>query len=295
MSLPHNGSIVTMSQYDWETGATTYNLPAMDAAQRFRCAISQATEAARKRFPHSLDRIERAYALVSEGKVVLHPRTKTATVTSSDGSKAYTVNGTCECPDAARAPEQFCKHRLAVLVLKKAVELVETWKTATAPVTVQAQALTPEETQDAGAEAPGVPVVPSEVGDVPSDTPPGADAAGSVPEAENAPTIPAQFLYRAKGGKTAVYYAGLLDLAHRQGLIDLNAEFISVTSELALAKATATFRDGRTFSEAADATPGNVGKAMGPHFARLALTRAKARCLRDALNVHHVTVEELDE
>ena len=70
--------------------------------------------------------------------------------------------------------------------------------------------------------------------------------------------------------------------------------FISVTSELALAEATAEFTDGTTWSECADASPQSVGSKVKAHFARMALTRAKARCLRDALNLSMCSVEELE-
>jgi hypothetical protein len=67
-----------------------------------------------------------------------------------------------------------------------------------------------------------------------------------------------------------------------------------VTPELALAEATATFADGRTFQECADSTPANVNPKVTAPCPRMALTRAKARTLRDALNISLVAVEELD-
>lgn len=84
-------------------------------------------------------------------------------------------------------------------------------------------------------------------------------------------------------------------MAHDQGLMELGAEFISVTADLALAFAWATFKDGRKFWESGDATPGNVHAQVKAHYPRIALTRAKARALRDALNIGTVAVEELDE
>ena len=104
--------------------------------------------------------------------------------------------------------------------------------------------------------------------------------------------IPQQFLTEIHG-KQFVQYAGLLAMAHQAGLTGLSAHFISVSNDLALAEATAEFSDGRTFKECADATPENVNAKIRPHFPRMSLTRAKARCLRDALNIGMCSVEEL--
>jgi hypothetical protein len=95
-------------------------------------------------------------------------------------------------------------------------------------------------------------------------------------------------------GKEFISYEGLLAMAHEHGLQKLKAEFISVTDKLALAAAYATFKDGREFWEAGDATPTNVHEQVKKHFPRVALTRAKARVLRDALNIGMVSVEELE-
>jgi hypothetical protein len=105
--------------------------------------------------------------------------------------------------------------------------------------------------------------------------------------------IPPQFVVELHG-KQFVTFSGLLTLAHERGLASLKADFITVTAELALAHAIATFSDGRTFEESADATPTNVNAKIRPHFPRMALTRAKARVLRDALNISMVAVEELE-
>ena len=96
-------------------------------------------------------------------------------------------------------------------------------------------------------------------------------------------------------GQETIRYQGLLAMAHEQGLIELKAEFISVTDTLALAAAYVVFKDGRKFWDAADATPTNVRAQVKAHFARMALTRAKARALRDALNIGMVSLEELEE
>lgn len=90
-------------------------------------------------------------------------------------------------------------------------------------------------------------------------------------------------------------YAALLDIAHADGLQSISAEFITVTESLATAKATVKFKDGRIFTESGEATPTNVTSYVRPAFARMALTRAKGRALRDALNVDLMTAEELSD
>lgn len=96
-------------------------------------------------------------------------------------------------------------------------------------------------------------------------------------------------------GKDFIKYEGLLAMAHEQGLKDLGAAFISVDEKLALAYAWATFKGGKSFWDAGDATPNNVHAQVKAHFPRIALTRAKARVLRDALNIGMVSIEELEE
>ena len=83
-------------------------------------------------------------------------------------------------------------------------------------------------------------------------------------------------------------------MAHDRGLVNLSAHFISVTDTLALAEATAEFTDGKIFSECADSTPLNVNPKVKQHFPRMALTRAKARALRDALNISVCSIEEME-
>ena len=95
-------------------------------------------------------------------------------------------------------------------------------------------------------------------------------------------------------GKPFIRYAGLLAMAHARGLVSLKARFLSVTADLALAEAEAVLADGKTFSDCADSTPGNVPPHMKPHFPRMALTRCNARCLRDVLNIGITALAELE-
>jgi hypothetical protein len=122
---------------------------------------------------------------------------------------------------------------------------------------------------------------------------PGIDAGQMVVPPPSTPPL-SKWVKRIHG-REFIEYQGLLAMAHEHGLQELAAEFISVNPELALATAHAFFADGRKFWDAGDATPNNVHSQVKAHFPRVALTRAKARVLRDALNIGMVAVEELNE
>ena len=106
--------------------------------------------------------------------------------------------------------------------------------------------------------------------------------------------IPREFTVNIKG-KTHVLYTGLVIAARHDGLVSLSADWTYNDAELSLAHAVATFADGRRYEESGDASPSNVTKAISVHFRRVALTRAKARCLRDALGISECSVEELGD
>jgi hypothetical protein len=100
-------------------------------------------------------------------------------------------------------------------------------------------------------------------------------------------------------GKQYVLFAGLLDEAHQKGLRSIDTDLVQVPTEengnVAVVKATVEMEDGRNFSGIGDASPENVGRNIVPHIIRMAETRAKARALRDAVNVGATALEELSD
>jgi hypothetical protein len=223
----------------------------------WRKAVAEVAAKASEKMPDSISRINAAVKLALAGDVDLLPDGGAMVASRSKaGTEYFVVNGTCECADFARAPGNFCAHRRAYGLVVRANEL-----------TAQAS-----------------PVAP--VGD--ADT-----TAASTLMAPEVPTgiDPRHLVYIQ--GRPYVRYAGLLELAHKRGLASLTAEWTFNSDELSLAHAVATFADGRRFEESGDATPANTNRKVAGHFRRVALTRAKARVLRDALGIDLVALEEL--
>ncbi len=232
------------------------------ADQRWMDAVGTVASRAYERLPHHQEIIKRAFTLIADGQVA--PRQSGGFVVATGlkkGRKSWLVNGTCDCPDWHDTPDGICVHKMASMLWTRAQQLLDQQRSAPASET----------------EAPAPPLSP--------------DAAQAAPETL---TIPAHYLVEIQG-KQFVRYIGLLALAHAQGLVSLAVEWTGNDPELSLAHAVAIFNDGRKFEESGDAAPGNVGTRIKPHFRRMALTRAKARVLRDALGIDLVAVEELAE
>lgn len=107
-------------------------------------------------------------------------------------------------------------------------------------------------------------------------------------------------------GKQYVLYAGLLDAAHERGLSSIETEIIQAPTaengQVAIVHATVEMANmddeavtQRQFSGIGDASPANVSKQMVPHILRMAETRAKARALRDAVNIGVTALEEVSD
>jgi len=99
------------------------------------------------------------------------------------------------------------------------------------------------------------------------------------------------------GTKEVVTYPGLLSKAHEEGLSQIGTTLVQTPTEengrTAIAKAVVETSKGH-FEAFGDASPENVNSYIIPHLIRMAETRAKARALRDAVNIGIVSFEELD-
>ncbi len=102
---------------------------------------------------------------------------------------------------------------------------------------------------------------------------------------------------RVVGTKEVVTYPGLLSKAHDEGLAQVRTKLLQIPTDengrTAIAKALVETAKGR-FEALGDANPENVNSFIVPHLIRMAETRAKARALRDAVNIGVVSFEELN-
>lgn len=111
-------------------------------------------------------------------------------------------------------------------------------------------------------------------------------------------SIRPEFMVDLKG-KAYCTWPGVLDAATRAGLKSLTTTLEQLTATdkgyFAVVKARAEFEDGRVFEDYGDAGPQNCSPQMASASIRLASTRAKGRCLRDAINCGQTMREELPD
>jgi predicted nucleic acid-binding Zn finger protein len=113
---------------------------------------------------------------------------------------------------------------------------------------------------------------------------------------KHVPKLDDRFITNIKG-KDFVLYAGVLDLATKNGLLKLEVELLQYPSKEngneAICRAVAESNNGKVFADIGDANPKNCHSMIAKHLCRMASTRAKSRCLRDLCNLSMVAVEEL--
>jgi hypothetical protein len=247
-------------------------------------AVNTVTTKAYESMPDDFEAVKTAYNLVFAGKV--QPTGQGGFTVATDlptGRAFWHVNGLCDCPTGGKTSGKPCPHRLAVRLYTRAQDLLHAHSGTPPPATEAPPETSAPPPQDATPTPPAPPAA----------SPP-APAEESTPEAKPRVRVPERYIADIHGTKS-IKFAGLLLLAHQDGLTSLKAEFTANTDTLATAHAVAIFNDGRHFEDSGDATEANVGPKVKQHFRRVALTRAKARALKDALGLDLVADVELAE
>jgi len=187
----------------------------------WRQAVSEVAERAKAALPTEVNgRIEKAVAIVLAGNVELLEGGKAKVASQSNGQTVYHIaNGTCDCADFSRAPQEQCKHNIARGIYLRATALAK-------------QRLSQMDYASTGQATPTSQPAPAQP-EAPVETPSG---------------ISPQHVVLIQG-HPFVKFAGLLQMAHEHGLVALTADWTYNDGELSLAHAVATFQDGRRFEE----------------------------------------------
>jgi len=114
-----------IASYNWESDSFTQHTDT-PARVTFREAVLQVAEKAKAVLPANASRIDKAIALTLNGLVEIVDG-KCRVASQTNGKTIYhQVNGTCTCLDFTqeKAPNGYCKHRLAHGLYRRATELV---------------------------------------------------------------------------------------------------------------------------------------------------------------------------
>ena len=91
----------------------------------WREVVSNIAEKASIKLPKCNGRIDKAVQIVLNNDVELVDNHLAKVHSQTSANITYTVNGTCECRDYTRAPSNWCKHRLAYGIYKRAMQYIE--------------------------------------------------------------------------------------------------------------------------------------------------------------------------
>jgi hypothetical protein len=116
--------MVAVREISWEEASA----PGFEQTTRqiWREAVAAIAEKARNKLPECSGRVDSAVKIVLAGDVELLPDGTAKVASQSNGTTAYhVVNGHCDCRDDEKAPHNFCKHRLAAAITRRAQELIK--------------------------------------------------------------------------------------------------------------------------------------------------------------------------
>ena len=114
-----------VASYDWESDTFTHHgdNPARIA---WRDAVAEIADNAKAKLPACNGRVDSAVKIVLAGDVELLPDGKAKVASQSNGQVVYhIVNGECSCKDYPKAPSNWCKHRIAAGIHKRAYALAK--------------------------------------------------------------------------------------------------------------------------------------------------------------------------
>ena len=118
--------MVIVASYDWESDSWNHHNDDNPVRKAWREAIDEIAEKAKTALPECNGRVDSAVKIVLAGDVELQADGTAKVASQSNGAtKYFIVNGECTCKDYAKAPQNFCKHRIAFGIHKRAYTLAK--------------------------------------------------------------------------------------------------------------------------------------------------------------------------
>ena len=129
--------MVAVREITWEEASSPdfgRETPQTAVRQAFRAAVAEVADKAKRTLPECNGRVDAAVKLVLAGDVELLDDGKARVASGYSAQATYLVaDGTCECKDFEKAPSNWCKHRIATGLMKRAVGRADTLLDAASP------------------------------------------------------------------------------------------------------------------------------------------------------------------
>src|SRR6266446_972377 len=115
-----------VTEISWDDMFAGKALPDSPARTAFREAVAEISEKAKITLPDCVGRVDSAVKIVLNGDVELLADGTAKVASQSNGTtKYFVVNGECSCKDYTKAPSNWCKHRIAFGLAKRANTLAK--------------------------------------------------------------------------------------------------------------------------------------------------------------------------
>ncbi len=115
-----------VASYDWESDSWTHNNGDNPARVAWREAVAEIAETGMVTLRECNGRVDSAVKIVLAGDVELQADGTAEVASQSNGTTTYfVVNGECQCKDFPKAPSNWCKHRIAAGMHKRASALAK--------------------------------------------------------------------------------------------------------------------------------------------------------------------------
>src|SRR5215471_3734074 len=115
-----------VTEITWDDMLDGKPLPEPSARRAWCEAVAEIADKAKQTLPECNGRVDSAVKIVLAGDVELSADGMAKVASQSNGQTAYhIVNGSCDCKDYSKALSNWCKHRIAAGIQKRAYALAK--------------------------------------------------------------------------------------------------------------------------------------------------------------------------